>query len=217
MIMAIRILIVDSSKLFRAGLRTWIESKDNFEIIAESENSKKTIDLSNKLKPDIVIMGVKLPELNGVEITKKILNKNPETKIIALLPSIEKSLVFSLLYSGVRGFLYNFSQKELIDSVNTVKKGSIYFSTNVASRLYDEDEVDKNDRLQTDLASISSLTTMELEVLKLLAAGKTSKVIADMLCLSINTINNHRQNIMNKLNIHSSIELAKFSIYEGII
>ena len=215
--MAIRILIVDSSELVRAGLRFWIEPKDNFEIIAEAENAKKVVELANRLKPDIVILGVKLPELNGIEITKKILNQNPETKIIALLPSTEKSMVFSLLYAGVRGFLYKFSQKELIDSVNRVKKGSIYFSTNVASRLYDEDEVDKNYQLQTDIASIFSLTTMELEVLKLLAAGKTSKKIADTLCLSINTINNHRQNIMNKLNIHSSIELVKFAIYEGII
>jgi len=215
--MAIQILIVDSSELVRAGLRTWIESKYNFEIIAEAENAKKSIDLSNKLKPDIVILGVKLPELSGIEITKKILNQNNETKIIALLPSTEKSLVFSLLYSGVRGLLYDFSKNELIDSVNMVKKGSIYFSTNVASRLYDEDEIDKNDRLQTDLASIYSLTTMELEVLKLIASGKTSQTIADTLCLSINTINNHRQNIMNKLNLHKAAELTKFAIYEGII
>ena len=215
--MAIRIIIVDSSELIRAGLRNWIESKDNFEIIAEAENAKKAVELANKLKPDIVIVGVKLPELNGIEITKKILNQNNETKIIAILPPAEKSLVSTLLYSGVRGFLYDFSQKELIDSVNRVKKGNIYFSINAASIFYEGDEEDKNDQLQTDIASMSSLTHMELEVLKLIASGKTSQTIADTLCLSINTINNHRQNIMNKLNLHKAAELTKFAIYEGII
>ena len=215
--MAIRIIIVDSSELIRAGLRNWIESKDNFEIIAEAENAKKAVELANKLKPDIVIMGVKLPELNGIEITKKILNQNPETKIIAILPHTEKSLVSTLLNSGVKGFLYNFSQKELIDSVNRVKKGNIYFSINAASIFYEGDEEDKNDQLQTDIASMSSLTHMELEVLKLIASGKTSQKIADTLFVSINTVNKHRQNIMNKLNLHKTADLTKFAIYEGII
>ncbi|KPK91643.1 hypothetical protein AMJ80_07205, partial [bacterium SM23_31] len=185
-------------ELIRTGIRTWIESKDNFEVIAEAENAKKAVELANKLKPDIVIMGVKLPELNGIEITKKILNQNPETKIIAILPPTEKNLILSLLYSGVKGFLYDFSQKELIDSVNRVKKGNIYFSINAASIFYEGDEEDKNYQLQTDIASISSLTTMELEVLKLIASGKTSQTIADTLFVSINTVNKHRQNIMNK-------------------
>ena len=211
--MAIRIIIVDSSELIRAGLRNWIESKDNFEVIAEAENAKKAVELANKLKPDIVIVGVKLPELNGIEITKKILNQNPETKIIAILPSAEKSPVSTLLYSGVKGFLYDFSQKELIDAVNRVKKENIYFSINAASIFYEGDEEDKNYQLQTDIASISSLTHMELEVLKLIAAGKTSQTIADTLFVSINTVNKHRQNIMNKLNLHKAAELTKFAIY----
>ncbi|KPK90251.1 hypothetical protein AMJ80_08670 [bacterium SM23_31] len=215
--MAIRIIIVDSSELIRAGLRNWIESKDNFEVIAEAENAKKAVELANKLKPDIVIVGVKLPELNGIEITKKILNQNPETKIIAILPSAEKSPVSTLLYSGVKGFLYDFSQKELIDAVNRVKKENIYFSINAASIFYEGDEEDKNYQLQTGIASISSLTHMELEVLKLIAAGKTSQTIADTLFVSINTVNKHRQNIMNKLNLHKAAELTKFAIYEGII
>jgi len=162
-------------------------------------------------------VGVKLPELNGIEITKKILNQNPETKIIAILPSAEKSPVSTLLYSGVKGFLYDFSQKELIDAVNRVKKENIYFSINAASIFYEGDEEDKNYQLQTGIASISSLTHMELEVLKLIAAGKTSQTIADTLFVSINTVNKHRQNIMNKLNLHKAAELTKFAIYEGII
>jgi DNA-binding NarL/FixJ family response regulator len=212
--MSIRILLADDHKIIRDGLRSLLEKQPDLEVVAEAGNGAKTVKLAQKLKPDVVIMDITMPDLNGIEATYQIMAELPNVKVIALSMHSDRRFVVGMLKAGASGYLLkDCAFDELIHTVHTVVSNRIYLTPGITDIVVD----DYLRQMSTTNSSVTSvLTAREREVLQLLAEGKTTKQIADHLYLSVKTIETHRRQIMLKLDIHSIAELTKYAIREGL-
>ncbi len=212
--MSIKILLADDHKIIRDGLRSLLEKESDLEVVAEAGNGAMTVKLARQLKPDVVIMDITMPDLNGIEATRQIMTELPDVKVIALSMHSDRRFVVGMLRAGASGYLLKDSAfNELIHTVHTVMKNRTYLSPAITNIVVE----DYLQQLSTTDSTYSSvLTAREREVLQLLAEGKTTKQIADRLCLSVKTIETHRRQIMDKLGIHSIAELTKYAIREGL-
>jgi two-component system response regulator NreC len=212
--MSIRILLADDHKIIREGLRSLLEKEPDLEVVAEAGNGAKTVKLARKLKPEIVIMDITMPDLNGIEATRQIIGELPNIKVIALSMHSDRRFVVGMLKAGASGYLLkDCAFDELIHTVHTVVSNRIYLSPGITDIVVN----DYLRQISTTNSSVTSvLTAREREVLQLLAEGKTTKQIADHLYLSVKTIETHRRQIMFKLDIHSIAELTKYAIREGL-
>ena len=212
--MSIRVLLADDHKIVREGLRGLLEKQPDMEVIAEAEDGMATLNLVEEMSPSIVIMDIAMPGLNGIEATRRIIAKTPGTRVIALSMYSDRRFIIGMLSAGASGYLSkDCAFEELVQAIHTVAAGRTYLSPSIV------DIVVKNylHRLEETVSSVFSvLTSREREVLQLLAEGKAVRDIADHLCLSVKTIETHRQQIMSKLNIHSIAELTKYAIREGL-
>lgn len=212
--MGIRIILADDHKIVREGIKALIEKKPGFEVIAEADNGRTTIQLTIELSPDAVIMDIAMPDMNGIEATREIIEKVPDVKIIALSMHSDIRFVVEMLKAGASGYLLkDCASEQLVNCIRTVTKNRTYLSPDIA------DSVIKDySRLlsKENLSVFSLLTNREREALQLLAEGKTTKEIANRLKISAKTVETYRQNIMNKLDIHSIAELTKYAIREGL-
>jgi len=183
-------------------------------VVASVENGRMAVKLAQKLKPDVVIMDITMPDLNGIEATRQIIAQCPGVKIIALSMNSDRRYVTGILNAGASGYLTkSCSFEELVSAIRIVAANKTYLSPEISSIVIEESLV------QSSMAnsSVSSILTMrEREVLQLLAEGKTVKQIAQKLYLSIKTVHTHRQQIMKKLHIHSIAELTKYALREGL-
>jgi DNA-binding NarL/FixJ family response regulator len=210
----IKIIIADDHSILQHGLAKSLETEKGFEVVAKAESGLAAIELVNRHLPDLVIMDVSMPHLNGMEATKQILNKNPEIKVIALSMHIEKIYVFGMLKAGVSGYiLKSCSFKELLTCIKTVLSGEYYFCKEVESIVSGKDYVPLDNK---SISVVSLLSEREREVLQLIAEGYKSRAIAQKLHISVKTVDIHRTNLKTKLNIHSIAELTKFAITEGL-
>ena len=210
----IKIIIVDDHMIVRHGLCQSFSMEDNFEVIAEADSGRSAVSLALWLCPDIVIMDVSMPDLNGIETTKIILANNSNIKVVALTMHAEKVYVMGMLNAGASGYVLKSSSfKELLKCIKTVLSGEIFFCQEV-SRLI----AGKNDRPVKDIrvSVFSLLSRKEREVLQLIAEGHKSNEIAKKLYISVRTVDVHRINLKKKLNINNVAELTKFAISEGI-
>jgi DNA-binding NarL/FixJ family response regulator len=210
----LRIILADDHTLVREGLRSLIESEPGMTVIAQAEDGISAVKLATKLSPDIILMDISMPGLNGIEASRQILAGSAAIKIIALSMSAERRLVSLMLNAGVSGYVLKDSAvEELIRAIHIVAANSIYLSPKI-------NEIVLKDYVQLvpkeDFSSISLLTSKEREVLQLLAEGKKPKDIASILNMSLKTAEAHRQQIMTKLDIHSIAELTKFAVREGL-
>ena len=212
--MKIRLLIVDDHKIFREGLRSMIEKKPDIEVAGEADSGVTAIKLFQELLPDVIIMDIVMPGMNGIETTRHIIQQTSKAKIIGLSMHEDVRFASEMLKAGASGFLLkDCAFRELVDAINTVMEGGIYLSPQMKDALI---------KLHISLlsngnnSSPSVLSPRELEILKLIADGRSAKQIAAQLNLSIKTIEAHRQNIMEKLNLRSVAELIKYSIREGL-
>jgi len=212
--MKTRILIVDDHKIFREGMISMLEKKPDIEIIGEAKNGREAIKLFQELLPDIVIMDIVMPDMNGVEATRHISGNQANAKIIGLSMHEDGRFAAEMLKAGASGFLLkDCAFEELLDAIKTVRANGIYLSPKIKERMLD----DYVGFLSKDNASLFSvLSAREQEVLKCLAEGKSTKVIASQLGVSAKTIEAHRQNIMGKLNISNIAELIKYAIRAGL-
>jgi DNA-binding NarL/FixJ family response regulator len=210
----IRILIADDHKIMREGLLSLLEKQQNMEVIAEAENGRKAVQLALAKRPDIVIMDISMPELNGIEATRQILAELSETRVIALSMHSDKRFVVEMFQAGASGFLLkDCAYQELALAINTVAAHQTYLSPEVASVMI-EDYVN---RFPVPTSSPSSrLTGREREVLQLVAEGWPTKKIAEHLYVSVKTVETHRRQIMKKLEIYSIADLTKYAIREGL-
>lgn len=212
--MKIKVLLADDHKIFRDGLRTLIE-KEGMEVVGEVENGRKTLKLAEKLMPDLIIMDVSMPDMNGIEATRKIKAEMTDVKVIALSMHSDRRFVLGMLEAGASGYLLkDCAFGELASAINQVVKGNTYLSPKIA------DVVVKGYLNKTSDASVpgrSILTSREREILQLIAEGFTAKEIAAHVFLSIKTIETHRRNIMQKLNMRSTADLTKYAIREGLV
>ncbi len=211
--MAIRILLADDHKIVRQGLRTLLEKEPDMEVVAEAEEGRMAVRLARKLAPQVVIMDVGMPDLNGIEATRQVLADTPGLKVIALSMHSDRRFVVNMLKAGASGYLLKDSAfEELAAAIRVVMLNKTYLSPGV-SDIVIKDYVQGP---REDSSVFSVLTPREREVLQLMAEGKSTKQIADRLHVSVKTIETHRQQIMTKLGIHSVAELTKYAVREGL-
>ncbi len=207
------VLLVDDHKIFRDGLRTLIE-KEGMEVVGEAENGRKTIKLAEKLLPNVIIMDVSMPDMNGIEATRKIIAGFPAIKVIALSMHSDRRFVLGMLEAGASGYLLkDCAFGELASAIKQVLTGNKYLSPKIA------DVVVKgylNKSTDSFVSGGSILTSREREILQLIAEGLTAKEIANHVFLSVKTVETHRRNIMQKLNMRSTVDLTKYAIREGL-
>lgn len=209
--MSIKIILADDHQIIRDGLKNLIEKEYDMEVVAETNNGRTTIKLTRELKPDMVIIDIGMPDLNGVDATKQIVAGNPNIKVIALSMYSDKRFVGGMLNAGARGYLLkDCAFEELATAIRTVFKGHVYLSPAIVGIVVDDYVRNKKEHEQ------SPLSNREREIVQLITEGKTTKEIASKLFISIKTVETHRQHIMEKLNCHSIAELTKFAIREGL-
>ena len=212
--MAIRIMLADDHRIIREGLRSLVEEQPDMEVVGEAKNGRKAVAMVEELRPDVVIMDVGMPELNGVEATRQINRDNPLVKVIALSMHQQREYVARMLDAGAAGYLLkDCAFDELIDAVRTVLENKTYLSPDITSTVV-QDYV--RHLPQRDEAPRVTLTPREREVLQLLAEGLRTKQVARKLDVSVKTIETHRRNLMQKLEIDSVAELTKYAIREGL-
>ena len=211
--MSINILLADDHKIIRDGLRTLLDRHPKMNVIAEAADGRSTIRLAKELSPDITIMDITMPDLNGIDASKQILKNDPDARIIALSVHTDKRYVKGMLHAGVLGYLSkDCSFDELVQAINTVMNYEVFLSPKIATIAVKDYMRQKE--LKPDPST--DLTAREREVLQLLAEGKNIKQIASDLDLSRKTIESHRQRIMNKLSIYDTAGLVKFALREGL-
>jgi DNA-binding NarL/FixJ family response regulator len=212
--MGIRILLVDDHQMIRDGLRHLLKLQKDMDVLAEAEDGRSAVQLAGKLKPDVVILDVAMPDLNGIEAARQIRSLYPEVRIVALSMHSDRRFIAEMLKAGATGYLLKDSAfEELAQAVRTVAAGRTYLSPQITGSIV-EDYVQRLPNGRDSVASI--LTPREREVLQLLAEGQSTKQIAGRLHVSVKTIETHRRQLMEKLNLHSVAELTKFAIREGL-
>lgn len=211
--MRLRLLLADDHGMFREGLRALLEKHKDIKVIAEAANGREAVRLARDLKPTIAVMDVSMPDLNGVEATRRILKRSPKAKVIALSMHSDRRFVVEMLRAGAQGYLLkDCAYEELVRAIRTVAGGRVYLSPRIAGVVLE----DCVRRAASEAAPASALTAREREVLQLLAEGHGTKQIAARLHVSTKTIDTHRHNIMNRLDIHSVAELTKYAVREGL-
>lgn len=210
------IILVDDHKIFREGVRNLLNQQDGMQVVGEAENGLKAIDLVRKLSPQVVIMDVHMPNLNGVDATRRILEEAPNVKVIALSMHSHRHLVQEMLRAGASGYLLKeCAFEELVLAINMVfDENRIYLSPEI-TQLMLGDYLHPHRKQNSPDSSL--LTSKEKEILKLVAEGQTSEKIALSLEISRRTVEKHRAQIMNKLKIDNLAELVKFAIREGLV
>lgn len=207
----IRILLVDDHAMVRKGFGLILGGQQDLEIIGEAGNGREALELTEKLQPDVVVMDVAMPELNGIEATRKIMASVPRTRILALSMHKDSVYVREILRAGAKGYLLKDSiDHDLVAAVRAVAKGEGYLSPAVSEAVL-------SDYRRHVTAPLDLLTGREREVLQMIASGKTNKEIAGELKLSVYTVDAHRGRIMEKLNLHSINELVRFAVRNGLV
>ena len=213
--MTIRVLIADDHKIMLAGLRSLLEKQNDIEVVGEAENGRKAVQMAQEKKPDVVVMDVSMPDLNGIEATTQIRESLPETRVIALSMHSDKRFVVGMLRAGAAGYLLkDCASQELANAIAQVAGGKKYLSPEITGVVIDDFLQGGTSEEEETMASV--LSAREREVLQLIAEGWSTKQIASHLYVSIKTIETHRRQIMKKLDLHSIADLTKYAIREGL-
>ena len=212
----VRVLLADDHQLMRSGIRLMLEREPDMSVVGEASDGREAVALAKSLRPDIVIMDIGMPSLNGIEAAAQMTQENPELPIMIVSMHPDETYVLRALKAGARGYLLKDSaEADLIKAVHVVAAGKSFFSPAVSKVLLD-DYVRKLKRSGTDDA-YDLLTPREREVLQLIAEGKSNKEIANLLNLSVYTVESHRSNLMEKLNLRGLPELILYAVRKGII
>ena len=209
-----RVLLADDHKILRQGLRTLLEQEKDIQIVGEAENGRSSVKLAGELAPDVVIMDVAMPDLNGIDATRRITEAEPNARVLALSMHSDGRYVRGMLQAGARGYiLKDCAAEELTRAIRTVMANQVYVSPGVTGTIVN----DYVRQLSTsDADEPATLSRREREVLQLLAEGGSTAQIAERLHLSVKTVETHRKRIMDKLGLRSIAELTKYAIREGI-
>ena len=212
--MGIRVLLVDDHNIVREGLRVLLNGKPGIEVVAEAENGRAALQLAREVMPDVVVMDVTMPDLNGIEATHRLMSEFPEIKVIALSMHSDHRLVSGMLAVGASGYLLkDCAFEELEKAIRTAVDNNIYLSPQITKTVINHHVRNPS---PSKLSVFSLLTAREREVFQFLAEGKNTKQIAFDLGVSIKTIETHRHRLMKKLNVTSIADLTKLAIREGM-
>lgn len=212
----IRIILADDHAVMRRGLRLILEQQEDFEVIGEAADGRAAVSLAEAAKPDIAVLDITMPNLNGIEAARQISAKQQGVSIIVLSMHADEAFVLRALKAGARGYLLKESAEgDLINAIRLVSEGKSFFSPAVSRMLVQDYVRQLQDKDVED--SYELLTLRERELLQLIAEGKSNKEIANMLNLSLYTVETHRSNILGKLNLHSVPELILYAVRKGVI
>ncbi len=212
--MSIKVLIADDHQIVRQGLCNLLEKEPDLKVVAQTEDGRTTVRLARELAPEVIIMDVAMPDLNGIEATRQIVTEIPQVKVIALSMYADRRFVSNMLKAGACGYLLkDCAYEELVRAIRTVMAHKTYLSPGVTDIVV-KDYV--QGALEPGATVFSVLSPREREVLQLMSEGKSTNQIADCLHVSVKTIETHRQQVMHKLNIHNVAGLTKYAIREGL-
>jgi two-component system response regulator NreC len=210
------ILLADDHTVIRSGLRMVLEKQSDFQVVGEAGDGRQAVKMADELKPDVVVMDIAMPNLNGIDAAKQIVNQNARVAVVILSMHSDESYVMRALKSGAKAYLLKDSaEADLIRAVRAVVEGKSFFSPAVSRMLLEDYVRQLQQRGAED--SYELLSPREREILQLIAEGKTNKEIAAMLNLSLYTVETHRTHILQKLNLHSVPELILYAVRKGII
>jgi len=211
----IRVLLVDDHAIVREGLRHVLSAHENIEVIAEADDGREALELAERLLPDVVVMDIAMPNLNGLEATRLIVRRAPRVRVVILTMHENQQYFLQIVRAGATGCVLKRSMgRELIIAIEAASRGETYFSPAMATKVMEDYR-----RLleQPGEERLDPLTDREREILQLVVEGQTNRDIADMLTLSIKTVQAHRANIMEKLDAHDRADLVKYAIRIGMI
>ncbi|HVN06554.1 MAG TPA: response regulator transcription factor [Bryobacteraceae bacterium] len=212
----VRIVLADDHTVMRNGLRLLLERQPNLQVVGEASDGRQAVALSESARPDVVIMDIGMPNLNGIEATRQIVNQSPHTAIAILSMHSDESYVIRALKAGARAYLLKDSaEADLLAAVHALTEGKSFFSPAISKILVEDYMRQLESRGAEDTYEL--LTNREREILQLLAEGRTNKEVANMLNLSLYTVETHRTHILQKLNLHSVPELILYAVRKGII
>ena len=212
----IRIVLADDHIVMRNGLRLLLERQPHFEVVGEAADGRETVEICERLKPDVVVLDIAMPNLNGIEAARQVSAKLPQTEIVILSMHADESYVLRALKAGARAYLLKDSAEgDLINAIRAVNQRKAFCSPAISKMLVDDYVRRLQQRGVED--SYELLTTREREILQLLAEGKSNKEVATILNLSLHTVETHRGNILQKLNLHSVPELILYAVRKGVI
>jgi len=214
--MPIRILLADDHNVMRRGLRLLLDRQSNFSVVAEAADGRQAVEQAEATHPDVVVLDIAMPNLSGIEAAQRINAVLPQTAIIILSMHSDEGYVLRALKAGVKGYLLKDSaETDLIDAISAVHQGKAFFSPEISRMLVEDYMREIRTRHVED--SYELLTSREREILQLLAEGKSNKEIAGLLNLSLYTVETHRRNLQEKLNLHSFPELVLYAVRKGVI
>lgn len=217
--MMTKILVADDHEVARQGIRALLENHPGWEVCAEAKDGREAVELVSKMKPDVTLLDIGMPNLNGLEATRQILASSPEMPILILTMHDTDNVVREVLRAGARGFLLKSDAgRDLVAAVEALQLQRTFFTTRVSQMVLDGFlDRDNGDSEPEQKPSSEALTSREREVIQLLAEGKTSKEVAVALNLSVKTAETHRTNLMRKLNLHSVADLTRYAVRNGIV
>lgn len=213
----IRILLADDHAILRAGLVRLLGEEKDIEVVGEAENGREAVQKALELHPDIVLMDIGMPVMNGMEATKQIKKRDADVKVLVLTMHDNEEYLFQVLQAGAAGYvLKKAADSDLVNAIHVVSRGDCFLYPS-AAKMVVENYLDKLKHGQEPTSSFDTLTDREREILTLVAEGHTNREIAENLFISVKTVETHKANIMEKLNLHKRAELVKYAIKKGML
>ena len=211
----IRVLLAEDHTIVRKGIRSLLDGEADIDVIGEAGNGRDALEKVEQLRPDVVVMDITMPTLNGLEATRRIKKLFPEIKVLILTVHANEEYIFQVLRAGASGYLVKqAAPSELISGIKAVWRGGSFLSPAISGKVIEE--YIRQAEAKRVGKSYDNLTDREREVLQLIAEGKSTREIAELLCVSVKTIETHRAHLRDKLNIHSTAELTKYAIRTGM-
>jgi len=212
--MSLRILIADDHGVLRAGLRALLNSEPDMEVVGEAVDGDEAVSLTHTLHPDIVLMDINMPGSGGIDATRQLMELGNDIRVLILTFHEDKYILQEAIRAGAAGYILKRAvESELVDAIKAVARGDMYVHPAMTRALLANSALVRDD----DSVAIDTLTVREIEVLRLIAQGYTNRQVAEKLTLSVRTVESHRANLMNKLNLHSRLELARYAAQHGLL
>jgi two-component system response regulator NreC len=206
--MSIQILIVDDQGLLRAGLRALLSAEPDLEVVGEANDGQEALDLAGALQPEVILLDISLPDVDGIEVTRRLKRATPAAKVLIITVHEDNSLLQEAIKAGAAGYIVKRAvESELIDAIRAVQRGDLYIHPSMTRSLLG----DLSPRQVSEDPPLETLTPRELDVLHLIAKGCTNRQMADILNISVRTVEGHRANLMGKLNLHGRVELVRYA------